>query len=74
MPQFQEIIMKLIRIAAIATVALVFSGGASAECFGWVLKYSKKISVTETLCDYEKSGVQQKVIVNGFCPFSPPGC
>lgn len=66
--------MKRIRFAAIGLVALAISGLAYAECFGWILKYSKAISITETLCVYEKSGVQQKFIVNGFCPMTPPDC
>lgn len=55
-------------------VLLAFATIASAMCFGWVLKYSKTISISETLCVYEKNGVQQKFIVNGFCPMFPPGC
>ena len=66
--------MKLTRLVAIGSVALAISGLAYAECFGWILKYSKAISITETLCVYEKRGVQQKFIVNGFCPMRPPGC
>jgi hypothetical protein len=66
--------MKLIRFAAIGSVAFAISGLAYAECFGWMLKYNKMISVSETLCVYEKSGVQQQFIVNGFCPMNPPGC
>ena len=66
--------MKRIGFTVIGLVALAISGLAYAECFGWILKYSKPISINETLCVYEKSGVQQQVIVSGFCPMSPPGC
>jgi len=66
--------MKLIKFASVGLIALGISGVASATCFGWILKYSKPISITETLCVYEKSDVQQKFIVNGFCPMTPPGC
>ncbi len=44
------------------------------SCFGWMLVNQKIISVGETLCVYEKNGVQINAIVNGFCPFNPPGC
>jgi hypothetical protein len=69
-----ENIMKAIKIAAFGVAALVLSGSVYAACFGWTLVGQKSISINERLCIYEKSGVQQNIIVSGFCPFSPPGC
>lgn len=66
--------MKPIKIAAIAVAVLALSGTVYASCLGWNLVGQKSISVTERLCIYEKNGVRQNIIVNGFCPFSPPGC
>ena len=66
--------MKPIKIVAIGVAVLALSGTVFAACFGWNLVGSKSISVTETLCIYEQNGVRQNIIVNGFCPFSPPGC
>lgn len=54
--------------------ALLASNPAEASCFGWRLVEQKKISLLETFCSYEKSGVRQNFIVEGFCPMSPPGC
>ncbi len=66
--------MKIVKLVAIGAVILSISGLACAACFGWILEYRKMISMNEALCVYEKSGVQQKFIVKGFCPMSPPGC
>lgn len=67
--------MKTIMNVVIGVIVLVFSSVVFAQCaVGWVLKHQQPISVTERLCVYEKNGVQQKHIVNGLCPMTPPGC
>lgn len=67
--------MKSKGLAIVGAVGIALSGAVFAQCgFGWILKYSKVIGIGETLCVYEKNGVQQQFIVKGFCPMTPPGC
>ncbi len=64
--------LKIITIAAI--IGILGSTTAAATCFGWRLVSQKSISVSERFCSYEKNGIRQNFIVNGFCPMQPPGC
>jgi hypothetical protein len=67
--------MKANRLAVVGAACFALSSVVFAQCgFGWILKYSKVIGIGETLCVYEKNGVQQQFIVKGFCPMTPPGC
>jgi hypothetical protein len=66
---------NLVLSAIAATVFLIPALGiAQVSCSGWRLVSQNSISVTERVCVYEKSGARISYVVQGFCPFNPPGC
>jgi hypothetical protein len=56
----------------VAVSALMFTlPSLACNPVGWQLIEQRKISISETLCVYEKSGVRVSIMVSGFCPFHP---